>query len=122
MWRTKVRAHPVHTFFSGTPPENPVAAENWGPYGENIFFCHKESFSLRHPVWVAEFIVEASISIRACSCFLFLDLSSSSESALLKKETIDPLDLDGPFRCELETCLEILPVSNLDVFLGMPNH
>jgi hypothetical protein len=50
---------------------------------------------------------------------LFLDVSSSSESALLKKETIDPLDLDGPFRCELETCLEILPVSNLDVFVGM---
>jgi hypothetical protein len=57
--------------------------------------------------------------VKRLQLFLFLDLSSSSESALLKKETIDPLDLDGPFRCELETCLEILPVSYFDLFVGM---
>ena len=29
---------------------------------------------------------------------------------LKKEETIDPLDLDGPFRCEVQSCLEILQV------------
>jgi hypothetical protein len=32
----------------------------------------------------------------------------------MKEETIDPLDLEGPFRCEVQSCLEILQVKKND--------
>ena len=44
------------------------------------------------------------------SSFFFAGVDEVKSERGLKEETIDPLDLDGPFRCEVETCLEVLKV------------
>jgi hypothetical protein len=66
-----LKAYPVLKYFSITPPENSVGAENSpensGSHAKN-FFCSMYEMSQRHPVWVAENHVNPCNSVEVFFC------------------------------------------------------